>query len=102
MGVKDELWLTMSKTPSETMRYLDHVTLNRWQLLTDAVTEVPDISLDYPEVSRGGKEALEWSNSFVRVSGKDAPALTFLECHSKACPNYSAKYGAKRTVSVPL
>lgn len=42
VGVRDELWFTMAKTPSETIQYIDHVTLREWGLLSPQTIDIPD------------------------------------------------------------
>ena len=42
MGVKNDLWYAMAKTPSATMQYIEHDKLRAWRLLSPAVIDIPD------------------------------------------------------------
>ena len=42
MGIKDDLWFAMAKTPSATIQYIEHDTLRAWGLLSPKNIDIPD------------------------------------------------------------
>ena len=85
MGMSDELWFTMSKTPAETMRYLDHTTLRTWRVLSAPEVEIPDTSsVDDVGTSQDISVSKELNpdtkgtgDAFRRVLDRDSPGFDF-------------------------
>lgn len=110
MGIKNDLWIAMAKTPSDTIQYIEHETLRAWALLSSKNIDIPDdpssISSEntIPKVDPGtGQEEIvdtpptvpnsnlpTVGSNLIRLIGFDAPGNDFpnmpvMEIREAAC-----------------
>ena len=99
MGIKNELWFAMAKTPSASMQYIEHKKLRFWGLLSAQTIEVPDDPFESSSETSQPKNDLDANQEsitnpsptasqprtqisgeeLIRLEGFDAPGSDFPE-----------------------